>query len=110
MNNYPVIPKNELRLGVMGRGDLDWAARVARFQRPACAETLPQQIARISSVKNLRPVAVASPAQVVEQVILPCKTASYHEPEMGEGRIAEIADRRIETADFINSILFANRA
>lgn len=108
--NHPTIPEHELHLGCMGRGDLDWASRVAKFNRPLCAETLPQQIRRISSVNNLRTVAVVSPAKVIEQVILPCKTASYHEPEMGEGRLAEIADKRIETANFINRILFANHA
>lgn len=108
--NHHTIPEHELRLGTMGRGDLDWAARVAAFKRPLCAETLPQQINRISSIKALHPVTVASPAKVVEQFIGPCKTASYHEPEMGEGRIAAIADNRIETANFINRILYANHA
>ena len=104
MNNYPVIPKNELRLGVMGRGDFDWASRVTRFQRPACAEALPQQIARISSKSSLgyHPVKAVT---AVEQLILPCKGAAYHEPEMGEGRLAEIADSRIAAADFVNRAL-----
>ena len=107
--NYHTIPEHELRLGAMGRGDLDWASRVAAFKRPLCAETLPQQINRISSIKNLRTVTV-SPAKVVEQFIGPCKGSSFHEPEIGEGRIAAIADCRIETSNFINRILYANHA
>ena len=109
--NHPTIPEHELRLGCMGRGDLDWAARVAKFNRPLCAETLPQQIRRISSLDELHPPRpVVSPAKVVEQVILPCKGASYHEPEMGEGRIAAITDNCIETSNFINRILYPKRA
>ena len=108
--NHPTVPEHELRLGTMGRGDLDWPSRVARFQRPLCGETLPQQINRISGLGNIRPVVAAHPQKVAEQFIPPAKTASYHEPEMGEVRLAEIADKRIETANFINRILFANRA
>ena len=101
---YPTIPERELHLGCMGRGDLDWASRVAKFRRPACMETLPQQVARITS-KSALGFHPAKAVATAEQLILPCKGASYHEPEMGEGRLAAIADGRIAAADFVNRAL-----
>ena len=102
---YPTIPERELHLGCMGRGDLDWASRVAKFRRPACMETLPQQVARITSTSNVHPVVAHKAVAAVELTILPCKGASYHDPEMGEGRLAAIADSRIAAADFVNRAL-----
>lgn len=86
-------------------GELDWAKKTTHFQRPICAETLSQQIHRISSVRNLGSITAACPAKVVEQFIGPAKSNGHHEPEMGEGRLAAIADARISSADFVNHIL-----
>lgn len=86
-------------------GELDWAHKTTHFQRPICSETLVQQIHRISSVRNLGSITAACPAKVVETFIGPCKAAGFHNPEMGEGRLADIADNRIAASDFVNHIL-----